>query len=294
MLQSMTGFGHIHFENERLVVVAEIKSLNSKFLDIGFKLPRNFPAEKELELRQLLKDELQRGKINAILDFQYKQTGKPNVHINPDILKTHFFQLQAIAQSLQAETTDIFRLAALMPDVIHQDLVQEDTDEGDWEVIKSVFKEAVMRCQAFRQDEGQALTQSFEENIQKIAVGLEAVVQRDPFRAETIKTKLQNRMQEIASNDLFDPNRFEQEMIYYLERLDIAEEKIRLRQHLDYFVETLRLPEGNGKKLNFISQEIGREINTIGSKANDAIIQRLVVEMKEELDKIKEQVLNIL
>lgn len=296
MIISMTGFGSIQFENEQLTAFVEIKSLNSKFLDINFRLPRNFPAEKEIILRNLLKDELQRGKINVSLDYQLKDTGQTSSKINFAVLKSYYQGLQEAAQQLGANESDIFRIATLMPDVVQQSLSGEETEgvQDVWDTLLATFKQALEKCKAFRATEGQVLGKTFEENILKINALLAQVIAQDPQRIENIKLRVENRIKEIAQNELFDRNRFEQEMIYYLEKLDITEEKVRLQNHLDYFLETLQNTLDGGKKLNFISQEIGREINTIGSKASDASIQRLVVQMKEELDKIKEQVLNIL
>jgi uncharacterized protein (TIGR00255 family) len=290
----MTGFGNAGIENERMVVFAEVKSLNSKYLDVNLKLPRNFPAEKELELRNLIKDKLQRGKISISLEVQYKGEASTNVRINSEVLKTHFHRLQAIALELSADQSDVFRLALQMPDVIAQDILQGEEQEADWAVVISTFEQALSKCEAFRQQEGAALTQNFIEYGQNIGQYLQKVIDQDPQRIETIKNRVQDRLAEIAQNEQFDKNRFEQEMIYYIEKLDITEEKVRLQNHLDYFTQTVYDKEANGRKLNFIAQEIGREINTIGSKANDAVIQRLVVDMKEELEKIKEQVSNIL
>ncbi|MDX1904293.1 MAG: DUF1732 domain-containing protein, partial [Thermonemataceae bacterium] len=214
--------------------------------------------------------------------------------INSEVLKTHFYRLQAIALELSADQADVFRLALQMPDVIVQDILQGDEQEADWAIVLGVFEQALAKCEAFRQQEGVALTQNFIEYGQNIEKYLQKVIEQDPQRIETIKNRVQDRLAEIAQSEQFDKNRFEQEMIYYIEKLDITEEKVRLQNHLDYFTQTLHDKEANGRKLNFIAQEIGREINTIGSKANDAVIQRLVVDMKEELEKIKEQVSNIL
>jgi uncharacterized protein (TIGR00255 family) len=294
MITSMTGFGSVQFENDQLMALVEVKSLNSKFLDINFRLPRNFPAEKELVLRNLLKDELQRGKIAVTLDYQLKGGGQTNSKLNFDVLKSYYISLKEAAQKLGANESDVFRIATLMPDVLQPNLMSEEDNNENWEILLRVFKESLEKCKSFRADEGKVLGESFEENILKIRNALKQVEDQDPQRVENIKQRLESRIKDIGQNEMFDRNRFEQEMIYFIEKLDITEEKVRLKNHLDYFLETLKNSEDGGKKLNFISQEIGREINTIGSKANDAMIQRYVVEMKEELDKIKEQVLNIL
>ncbi len=294
MITSMTGFGSVHFENEQLTALVEIKSLNSKFLDINFRLPRNFSAEKELLLRNLLKDELQRGKISVTLDYQPKGAGQTSNQLNFEVLQSYYNNLLEAAQKLSADEKDIFRIATMMPDVLQPKLSNEEDNQENWEILLGIFKEGIEKCKSFRADEGRVLGESFEENISKIRQNLTEIEKQDPQRIELIKQRLENRIKDIGQNAMFDQNRFEQEMIYFIEKLDITEEKVRLKNHLDYFLDTLHNQEDGGKKLNFISQEIGREINTIGSKASDAAIQRYVVEMKEELDKIKEQVLNIL
>jgi uncharacterized protein (TIGR00255 family) len=294
MITSMTGFGTANFENDDLIVVAEIKTLNSKFLDVNFRLPRNFPADKEMELRNLLKDHLERGKVNAVLDFQYKGNTNLAVNINRDIFKAYYLNLKKLADELGSGSEDVFRVVSLMPDVMTQEIKREDSNGTDWAIIKQTFTQALNQCHTFRLDEGKALAISFVDCLKAIEDRLQRIKEYDPKRIENIRERIQSRMNELQNNELFDKNRFEQEMIYYIEKLDITEEKVRLQNHLDYFLETLHSPEGNGRKLNFISQEMGREINTIGSKANDAEVQRLVVEMKEELEKIKEQSLNIL
>lgn len=294
MIISMTGFGIAKLENEQLTVFAEIKTLNSKFLDVNFKLPRNFPADSEIELRNLLKDKLVRGKIGAALEVQYKNEVSTSVSINRDVVKSYYHQLLQIVEELGASQHDIFRLALQMPDATSQEIKVNETGDTEKEIIHKIFVEALEACENYRLTEGKALEQSFLHYIQTLNDLLEKVKMRDPKRIETIKEKMHIKMQDISSNEMFDRNRFEQELMYYIEKLDITEEKVRLKQHLDYFVETLHLPDLSGKKLSFISQEIGREINTIGSKANDADIQKYVVEMKEELEKIKEQMANIL
>lgn len=294
MIISMTGFGVVSLENEQLSIFAEVKSLNSKFLDVNFRLPRNFPAEKELELRNCLKEKLIRGKVAATVDFQVKDDLKPAVQINGDLLKYYYNQLSKIAADLNSEEKDLFRLAMMMPDVAVQEMKTDEFNEQYWENIKAAFSKALDKCMEFRKDEGKELKEGLILYVSNIAKLLERINQSDAQRIAMIREKVENKIREIAGNELFNKDRFEQEMIYYLEKLDISEEKLRLQSHLDYFIKTLDLPEESGKKLNFISQEMGREINTIGSKANDAGVQKLVVEMKDELEKIKEQLNNIL
>jgi uncharacterized protein (TIGR00255 family) len=290
----MTGFGTANFENEEMVVVSEIKTLNSKFLDVNLRLPRNFPPDKEMVIRNLLKDRIERGKVSVSLDFQYKSNTQLAVQINSDVFKAYYKQLTQLSAELAAES-DIFRIVSLMPDVMTQSIKrEEDAEDKDWLIIKNTFEQALKKCENFRQDEGKALEISFLDCVKKIEILLNKINEYDPKRIEIIRERIQNRLQEIKNNEMFDKNRFEQEMIYYIEKLDITEEKVRLQNHIDYFLQTMQSGEANGRKLNFISQEMGREINTIGSKANDSEVQKLVVEMKEELEKIKEQSLNIL
>lgn len=293
MIQSMTGFGSATHENNRLTVFAEVKTLNSKYLDVNLRTPRIITAEKELILRELIKNRLKRGKISVLLEFQFKDTSIQGTKINKELAKNYYKEMIDLAGGLNAPVQDIFRMTMMMPDVQMQNL-NDDLEEDDWSVIRTVFEQAVDKCKEFRTSEGKNLLQSFQENIIIINQKLEKVKEQDPQRVINIKERIAQHMEEINNNDNFDKNRFEQEMVYYIEKLDISEEKVRLKSHLDYLTETLQSPQANGKKLNFISQEIGREINTIGSKANDAVIQRYVVEMKEELEKIKEQVLNVL
>lgn len=294
MIISMTGFGAARLENDNLVVISEVKSLNSKYLDINLKLPKGFSPEKELELRNLIKDHLRRGKIVVSLDFQHKQSTQPSVNINEEIFHAHFNRIRDIAIALDASQQDILRLAMQMPDVVNQDINREDTQDDDWPTIVKVFLESLTKCRGFRESEGKKLQEELSSYIIKIDTLLKEVDAQDPKRVAFIKERVLSRVSEIQKNEMFDKNRFEQEMIYYIEKLDITEEKVRLQKHLEYFLQTLENVDSNGKKLNFISQEIGREVNTIGSKANDAEIQRLVVDMKEELEKVKEQLLNVL
>ncbi|HAS38915.1 MAG TPA: YicC family protein [Microscillaceae bacterium] len=293
MIQSMTGFGSAVHENDRLTVFAEIKTLNSKYLDVNLRTPRILSAEKELILRELIKTHLKRGKISVLLEFQFKDTSILGTRINRELAKNYYQEMIELADEVNSSKQDIFRLTMMMPDVQSQNL-QDDLQEDDWKVILGVFEQAISKCQEFRKSEGGSLLKSFEENIDIITKKLEQVKEQDPKRVLNIKERIAQHMEEINNNDNFDKNRFEQEMVYYIEKLDISEEKVRLKSHLDYLQETLNSAQANGKKLNFIAQEIGREINTIGSKANDAVVQRYVVEMKEELEKIKEQVLNVL
>lgn len=289
----MTGFGTSRLDNELLTLFVEIKALNSKYLDLGLRLPRNFSVEKELLLRNLIKEKMNRGKVSLTLELQLKQN-PPQNSINKTLLKTYYQEIREVAEELQANQSDIFRLAMLMPDVQTQKLDNVEALEEIWQYIQKAVIEAIEKCEKFRQNEGQNLIKAFDKNIKNISHLLEDIKKADPKRNENIKQRLQQKIKEIETHEKFDANRFEQEMIYYLEKLDISEEKVRLASHLEYFLKELKQKQISGKKLNFIAQEIGREINTIGAKANDATIQHLVVLMKDELEQIKEQSLNVL
>lgn len=292
MLNSMTGFGTASLENEQFRVSVELKSLNSKFLDANVRLPKLF-SDKEIEVRNLLSEKLERGKINLMVDFQSVSDNEPKVFVNRALVEIYYKDLEETAKQLGANTTDLFRIAVQMPQAIDNKPDTGDHDE-EWKMLSSVLNTAIEKCLAFRQQEGKLLMGKILTNIDVIDQCLTDVEARDPERVEFIKTRVRNRVEEQLKAHEVDKNRFEQELIYYIEKLDINEEKVRLKAHLDYFREVAKDQNANGKKLNFISQEIGREINTMGAKANDAVIQRTVVQMKEELEKIKEQLMNIL
>jgi len=297
MITSMTGFGSATYEDAQLSIVAEVKSLNSKFFEMSVRLPKNFSTEKELFLRQQIADKLERGKINFVLDVQFKNN-QPKLQLNAPIAKFYVQAIQQFAAEMQLPPTDLLRVVMQMPDVWQQDLQggasPDESTEQHWTLMLQTCTQALEKCRQFRQDEGKQLLGHFVQYIENIRNLLVLVAQEDPARMELVRQRLQNHLKEINQQEKFDANRFEQEMIYYLEKLDFTEEKVRLLSHLDYFVETLYQADTNGKKLNFIAQEIGREINTLGAKANHAVIQRLVVQMKDELEKIKEQINNVL
>jgi uncharacterized protein (TIGR00255 family) len=292
MLKSMTGYGIASLENEKLAVTVEIKSLNSKFLDAGIKLPREF-ADRELEIRNLLSSSLERGKIGFSVELEHKGEVKPKVFVNRELVKQYYKDLKETAAMLNASDAELLKIALQMPKAIDSDSENVDSNE-EWQFIIKAVNEAVKKCEEFRNTEGQVLAQKFTSYIKKVEELLKKIIEFDPQRIEGVRARIQGHFNEYKLGEQMDKNRFEQELIYYIEKLDISEEKVRLTNHLDYFIESMKGKESNGKKLGFIAQEIGREINTIGSKANDSSIQRCVVEMKEELEKIKEQVLNIL
>jgi uncharacterized protein (TIGR00255 family) len=292
MIKSMTGFGSASVETENLSVQVEIRSLNSKFADLFVKMSNLF-SNKELETKNLLTQKLERGKISAIISYLPKRSGINTIKVNTDLVTAYYQALKETADTLGSSDKDIFRIVMMMPDAYAKE-ENEELLEEDWKIVIGTVEEAIRECDKFRLHEGKALEGHLKEGIIKIGTLLESVEGRDPERVVKIREKLTKQVNELANNESFDKNRFEQELIYYIEKLDITEEKVRLKKHLDYFIETMDEPANTGKKLGFISQEIGREINTIGSKANDHDIQKLVVSMKDELEKIKEQLNNIL
>ncbi len=288
----MTGYGSHTAENDKISVTVEIKSLNSKFLDLNLRLSKEY-SDRELEIRNLLNNTIERGKVGLNIDVQSKGGIKAKVFINRELVALYYNDLKETAASVGATDSDLFKLALQMPKAMESEAENIDNTE-EWLLIQKVLNEAIAKCNAFRQDEGNTLALKFKEYIQTIGDCLAKVETFDPQRIEAIRTRIRQHFDEYSKSEQLDNSRFEQELIFYIEKLDISEEKVRLRSHLNYFLESMDIPEPSGKKLGFIAQEIGREINTIGSKANDANIQRFVVQMKEELEKIKEQALNIL
>lgn len=292
----MTGFGTATLDAELFTLTIDIRSLNSKGMDLNVRLPR-FLSDKELEIRNILTRSLLRGKVSLSIDFTSKSRNQRSRNtINQELLQSYYAELKQAAEAVGAPDSELFRLALQMPEVMQQEQISTEDDKVavEWETVASLLQEAIYNLNHFRHDEGKALTAEIVSYIDRIRILLAEVDRYDPARVEYIRERIKSHLNEISASESFNASRFEQEMIYYIEKLDIAEEKVRLINHLHYFTETVYLPEPTGKKLAFISQEIGREINTIGSKANDATIQHLVVEMKEELEKIKEQLNNIL
>lgn len=288
----MTGYGIANFDNETVTINVEIKTLNSKFLDLSIRSPRQF-SDKEIEIRNLITEKLERGKVNLSIDYQTKSNNELPIAVNEELFVSYYEKYSSLAKKVGVESTDIFKLALQSPTVSTSN-VETGKGQEDWSLIREVLLEAIVNCNQFREDEGNTLYQRFEENIQILEEGLEQVKLEEPRRREKMLGKIRGNFAEWLEENSFDQNRFEQELIYYFEKVDITEEVVRLGTHLNYFKENLSTGKGQGKKLGFISQEIGREINTIGSKANDAVIQRHVIVMKDELEKIKEQALNIL
>lgn len=291
MIHSMTGFGKSVRQLPSKKITIEIKSLNSKSLDLNARIPSNY-REKELEMRRLIADNLKRGKVdfNLYIEITGEET---TTKVNQGIVREYVQQLMQVFPGQMDEETakvEMLKMAVRMPDALKTE--KDEIDAAEFGVILEALEEALVQITGFRNQEGEALEKDFRERIATISDLLEQVKAIDPERSEAIRTRLENAVADLKEN--VDENRFEQELIYYLEKFDITEEKVRLANHLKYFSESLDSDDSNGKKLGFICQEIGREINTIGSKANYAPMQQLVVQMKDELEKIKEQVLNVL
>jgi uncharacterized protein (TIGR00255 family) len=290
-IKSMTGFGKAVNEIPGKKITVEIRSLNSKQLDLNLRMPY-FYKEKELELRTEIGKKLERGKIDVNVYAESTQETLP-VALNRALAKTYYQELRSLSSELNDTSTDLLGLVLKMPEVMKAEREVAELDEEEWKLVKSVVDKAIEAFQKFRDDEGSTLLKEFNTRIGIIDSLLSQVLSLDAARVANIKNRIKNNISEVIDTEKIDQNRFEQELIYYIEKLDITEEKLRLKTHLDYFLTTMKEPAA-GRKLGFISQEIGREINTIGSKANDAGMQKLVVQMKDELEKIKEQMLNVL
>ncbi|MDF7818798.1 YicC family protein [Runella sp. MFBS21] len=295
MLKSMTGFGKATIESATLSVTAEVKSLNSKFLDIFCRIPRNY-SEREIEIRNLITQNLERGKVEFTLTVTPLGDGSAGTVVNRALVKAYFKDLHQTAEELSfsPNPTDVLRMALQMPNAYLADAPTEEQQLAEIAQIHQTVLEALKKCTEFRIQEGRALDRAFKEAIKKIGALLAEIEVLDQNRIPAVRERLRKNVRDLLQDESFDQNRFEQELVYYVEKFDISEEKVRLKNHLVYFLETIKSKDSNGKKLNFIAQEIGREINTIGSKANDAPIQHLVVQMKDELEKIKEQTANII
>jgi uncharacterized protein (TIGR00255 family) len=290
MIQSMTGFGKATVELSNKKVSVEIKSLNSKQLDVNTRIPAIY-REKEIEIRMLLAQVIERGKVDFTIYIE-NSDALVSSKINVGAICSYYEQIEQTAESLNIETpTDWFSLILRLPEAIKTDVAE--VDEREWRILKQSITRALDDFVAFRKQEGKMLENVFQSKITAIANMLKEVDQYDSERIEKIKARMNESLRKL---DIvaYDENRFEQELIYYIERLDVNEEKSRLDNHLKYFAETMEKEKSQGRKLGFISQEMGREINTLGSKSNHAEMQKLVVQMKDELEQIKEQILNVL
>jgi uncharacterized protein (TIGR00255 family) len=291
MIRSMTGFGKSQVDLPGRIITLEIRSLNNKQLDLSFRAPSVY-REKEMTARSLIAQRLERGKVDVNINVESKND-QPVMSINKNIALQYFEQLKDLAASIpENRNSDLLSILVRMPDVLKSE--KEEFSEEEWILISRALSEALDEVDKFRLNEGLILHDDFVFRIERILGFLKDIEPLENVRIAYIRNKFEMHLQEIAQDKSFDQNRLEQELIYYFEKLDITEEKLRLKKHCEYFVLTLDEQESPGKKLGFITQEIGREINTLGSKANDAQIQMIVVQMKDELEKIKEQLANIL
>lgn len=292
MIKSMTGFGQAVSNSTEATITVEIKSLNSKFLDLSLRLPKQF-AEKELELRNLISEKLERGKLSFSIDYQPAVKQEVAQRYNEALFVAYYAELKKLADKVVAPYDNLFELALSSPDVV-ETKAKEELNPTLWKKTELAIASAIQKFDQFRIEEGKATEEKLIQYIDSIQNGLTHVEAIDPTRVEKIRSRIKGNITDFFGSEGFDANRLEQEIIFYIEKLDIHEERVRLKTHLNYFLNALNDKQSNGKKLGFISQEIGREINTIGSKANDAEMQKYVVIMKEELEKIKEQLNNIL
>jgi uncharacterized protein (TIGR00255 family) len=291
-MKSMTGYGNAVLDTAEVQISVEIKCLNSKFFDAQLRIPRAF-IEKEIEIRNILSESLDRGKISLSIDFQKKTNESPKISINNGLFNAYFTLYNQLADQVSATKDELFKLALQSPDVIVPE-ISEKGIEDDYMLLKDTLSKAIAECEKFRASEGKTLQLKVNEYVEHIRHLLGQIEGYEQERLDNVKNKLRSSLRELVNDNEYNKDRFEQELIYYIEKLDFHEEKVRLASHLDYFKKSLNEPGAHGKKLGFVAQELGREINTIGSKANHAGIQRIVVQMKEELEKIKEQILNVL
>ncbi len=285
MITSMTGFGKSETSILNKKIVVEIRTLNSKNIDLNFRVPHIF-RELEPQLRGTISEQLNRGKVDVSVYIE-TDSGSNTKHLNKEVVNDYIKQLNQIHQG---DRTELLKIAVRLPDALRTE--KEDLKKEEKEALIEVFSSALVQVNNYRKNEGAALEKDFNQRLEVLEKLLREVIQIDPERKEKVSLKLRNSLKQLTVD--IDQNRMEQELIYYLEKYDITEEKVRLDNHLSYFKEIMNQDQPNGKKLGFISQEIGREINTIGSKANHSGLQKIVVEMKDELEKIKEQLLNVL
>ncbi|MDY0053688.1 MAG: YicC/YloC family endoribonuclease [Bacteroidales bacterium] len=286
MIKSMTGFGKSQASYKNKNITIEIKSLNSKQIDFGIRIPSKYRSL-DIDIRNQISSYLERGKIDCII---YEENIKSNLAVNKENFISYYRELEELADSVNANKDDLFRLALQNSE---NNSTIESLEEEEEDFIIMLLFQCLNNINSFRETEGLAIEKDLRLRISNISKGLKLVDNFEYKRIDIIKEKIKQRLEDINLGN-YDENRLEQELIYWLEKIDITEEKIRLAQHLEYFIQTLELPKSQGKKLGFIAQEIGREINTLGSKANDINLQKIVVDMKDELEKIKEQVLNVL
>ncbi len=292
MLQSMTGFGQANFQNENLEIQIEIKSVNSKYADIHLRTGSFFNA-KEIEIRKQIQERLKRGKITLSLRLKQLKHDEDSLTVDTQLAKKLFAELKSLADELELQPDLALLQTVLQQNEIIKIQSPDEAIEKTWPFVKDCIHKAIENCVEFRKTEGKDLKIALSSYVNEIQQQLEQVKKDDQSRLDNIRKRLTQLFQELSQQSEIDKYRLEQEMLYYADKLDITEEKVRLQSHINHFLKTLEKEEV-GKKINFIAQEMGREINTIGSKANDASVQRSVVSMKEALDKIKEQALNVL
>lgn len=290
MLKSMTGYGLASTEYLQKKITVEIRSLNSKFLELNVKMPRSY-SEKESIIRNEATKAIERGKANVSIIIENNESQDSSL-LNKDKFHSYYKQLNNLADELGADKSNLFQQTLSIQDV--WSVQEQSSDDEEWKVLFSTFQSAIENFNQFRIDEGKTLGADLHKRVELILMAIPEVEKFEYNRVPAIKEKLEAILKDALSPESIDQNRLEQELIYFIEKYDITEEKIRLKSHCDYFFQVMKEKEANGKKLGFISQEIGREINTMGSKANDANIQKIVVGMKDELEKVKEQLLNII
>jgi uncharacterized protein (TIGR00255 family) len=289
MLKSMTGFGKAECLLPSKKLTIEVKSLNSKQIDTSTRLPAIYKS-KDLEIRQMLSKALERGKVECILHYEMIEGAAAT--INTAVVKDYIRQLKSVTEEFRLGTDDLLATAMRLPDTIISE--KAETIEEEWDTVREALESAIVELDEFRVQEGGAMEQDLVRSIKSIQEQQKKIAPFEQERIEKLKERILGNLEELKQKEEIDHNRFEQELMFYIEKLDINEEQVRLKNHLDYFLEILDQGSPNGKKLGFISQEIGREVNTLGSKANHKEIQRIVVEMKDELERIKEQLLNVL
>jgi uncharacterized protein (TIGR00255 family) len=291
MLKSMTGYGNAELATDKYIYKVEIKSLNGKFLELNLRLPKLF-SDKEIMLRNLISTTIVRGSVSVFINLEKREGLEIEpITINKPLAITSYKVWKDLANELGADSRDIFRMVMTMPEILK--IEEQSYNEDDWEMLIKTFEKANENFDKFRKEEGKSLQVLLTNHCLAIEELIPEIEQFESERMDTTRQRLLKNLNELMGKDNFDKNRLEQELIYYLEKLDISEEKNRLISHCRHFLDSLK-EENNGRKLNFIAQEIGREVNTLGSKANHADMQKAVVKMKEELEKIKEQVLNVL
>lgn len=293
MLKSMTGFGKATYEDDQMTVYIEAKSINAKYADINLQAPKLL-TEQVLPWRSLIQAQLQRGKIDVVVNYVDKQQTTPSLAIQESLFTSYYRTFERLAREVGASTHPAFQMAMQAPGVMLNNIAQQTIHTSIYQKIESTLQAALQRCDQARAQEGELLAKSIRDYLARISQELAQVDQLDAHRIVRIKEKLVEKLNLLPTTRLLDETRLEQEMIYYLEKLDFKEERVRLSSHLAYFNQVMNTDPFPGRNLSFIAQEIGRELNTLGAKANDAAVQRHVTVMKNELEKIKEQLLNIL